>query len=181
MNRKRPFVRTAGKFGAGNGTPAFAARTPTPPLQARSGEFLKTCHRHVFLTEFHLIGSSPVAFSQLNSPFSSMRPWFWFIAKAKSASVEQKGPARDRAYPDTRCCRASEASRVFVPAQALCSVKRKRPFVRTAGEFGADNGVPAFAARTPTPPSQARSGEFLKTCHRHVFLTEFHLIGSNPV
>ena len=40
---------------------AFAARTPTPPSQARSGEFLKTCHRHVFLTEFHLIGSSPVA------------------------------------------------------------------------------------------------------------------------
>ena len=105
---------------------------------------------------------------------------FNFMSKAKSASAEQKGPARDRAYPDTRCCRASEASRVFVPAQALCSVKRKRPFVRTAGEFGADNGVPAFAARTPTPPSQARSGEFLKTCHWHVFLTEFHLIGSSP-
>ena len=40
--------------------------------------------------------------------------------------------------------------------------------------------APAFAARTPTPPSQARSGEFLKTCHWHVFLTEFHLIGSSP-
>ena len=35
-----------------------------------------------------------------------------------------------------------------------------------------------FAAATP--PSQARSGEFLKTLHWSVFSTEFHLIGSNP-
>ena len=34
--------------------------------------------------------------------------------------------------------------------------------------------------RRPTPPSQAQSGEFLKTCHWHVFYTEFHLISSNP-
>ena len=43
------------------------------------------------------------------------------------------------------------------------------------------NDISFLDTRTPTPPSQARSGEFLKTCHRHVFLTEFHLIGSSPV
>ena len=32
----------------------------------------------------------------------------------------------------------------------------------------------------PNPPSQAQSGEFLKTLHWSVFLTEFHLIGSSP-
>ena len=45
--------------GRGGGTRAFALRTRTPPSQARSGENLKTCHWHVFLTVFHLSGSSP--------------------------------------------------------------------------------------------------------------------------
>ena len=42
---------------------------------------------------------------------------------------------------------------------------------------------PAFAAHSgerSSPPSQARSGETLKTRHWRVFFTRFHLIGSNP-
>ena len=61
--------------------------------------------------------------------------------------------------------------------------RRKQPagFLQVARVRGADDGVPApcFAERS-TPSSQARSGGFLKTAHRAVFLTETHLIGSNP-
>ena len=39
--------------------------------------------------------------------------------------------------------------------------------------------IPAPSALVPL--AQAPAGEFLKTCHWHVFLTEFHLIGSNPL
>ncbi len=36
---------------------------PNPPSQAQSGEFLKMRHWRIFLTEFHLIGSSPYSYS----------------------------------------------------------------------------------------------------------------------
>ena len=52
-----------------------------------------------------------------------------------------------------------------------------------AGEvapYGWGTRIRVFASQIRTPPSQARSGETLKTCHWHVFLTRFHLIGSNP-
>ena len=39
---------------------------PNPPSQAQSDEFLKTLHWSVFLTEFHLIGSSPCSCSNGN-------------------------------------------------------------------------------------------------------------------
>ena len=61
--------------------------------------------------------------------------------------------------------------------------RRKQPagFLQVATFHGADDGVPApcFAERS-APPSQARSGGFLKTAHRAVFFTETHLIGSSP-
>ena len=43
-------------------------------------------------------------------------------------------------------------------------------------------GPPGFlvALRAPRPLRLKPSGEFLKTAHWAVFLTEFHLIGSNP-
>lgn len=37
------------------------------------------------------------------------------------------------------------------------------------------------ASQTSSPRRKAPAGEFLKTAHWAVFLTEFHLIGSNPV
>ena len=37
-----------------------------------------------------------------------------------------------------------------------------------------------LVALRPRILGQKPSGEFLKTAHRAVFLTEFHLIGSNP-
>ena len=58
--------------------------------------------------------------------------------------------------------------------------KERPPRLRGSVIPGGEAGIHASASRTPTPPSQARSGENLKTCHRHVFLTVFHLIGSNP-
>ena len=54
------------------------------------------------------------------------------------------------------------------------------PFSQVRRRIGRGGGIPAFAPRTPTPPSQARSGKNLKTPHWGVFLTVFHLIGSNP-
>ena len=51
---------------------------------------------------------------------------------------------------------------------------------RTA--FNTMAGPPGFLAalRAPLPLRLKPSGEFLKTAHWAVFLTEFHLIGSNP-
>ena len=46
---------------------------------------------------------------------------------------------------------------------------------------GGPCGTRVFAPRIRNPPSQARSGEFLKTVRWTVFLTEFHLIGSIPL
>ena len=37
------------------------------------------------------------------------------------------------------------------------------------------------ALRALSPLAQAPAGKSLKTCHRHVFFTGFHLIGSNPL
>ena len=41
-----------------------ALRAPLPLRLKPSGEFLKTAHWAVFLTEFHLIGSSPAPYSK---------------------------------------------------------------------------------------------------------------------
>ena len=41
-----------------------ALRAPLPLRLKPSGEFLKTAHWAVFLTEFHLIGSSPDSYSK---------------------------------------------------------------------------------------------------------------------
>ena len=37
------------------------------------------------------------------------------------------------------------------------------------------------ALRALSPLAQAPAGKSLKTCHRHVFFTRFHLFGSNPL
>ncbi len=55
-----------------------ALRAPLPLGLKPSGEFLKTAHWAVFLTEFHLIGSSPAPCSKNGkrrlSPLSHIRP-----------------------------------------------------------------------------------------------------------
>ena len=45
-----------------------ALRAPLPLRLKPSGEFLKTAHWAVFLTEFHLIGSSPATFPKIKKP-----------------------------------------------------------------------------------------------------------------
>ena len=61
------------------GPPGFLAalRAPRPLRLKPSGEFLKTAHWAVFLTEFHLIGSSPAPCSKNGKkigPLSPIRP-----------------------------------------------------------------------------------------------------------
>ena len=55
-----------------------ALRAPLPLRLKPSGEFLKTAHWAVFLTEFHLIGSSPAMCSKNGKrtlgPLSRIRP-----------------------------------------------------------------------------------------------------------
>ena len=59
--------------------------------------------------------------------------------------------------------------------------KQQRTFFVAVSFTGAGDGAPApRCAGRSTPPSQARSGGFLKTAHWAVFLTEAHLIGSSP-
>ena len=47
--------------------------------------------------------------------------------------------------------------------------------------YGWASRIPALCERSPPPLAQAPAGKSLKTCHRHVFFTGFHLIGSNPL
>ena len=58
-NEKSPFVRTGLKSLERTTGLLDALRAPRPLRLKPSGEFLKTAHWAVFLTEFHLIGSSP--------------------------------------------------------------------------------------------------------------------------
>ena len=78
------------------------------------------------------------------------------------------------------------------PATQLRAVSNKSPFVRTGFQQkqirqspGLQHSMVAWrgflsALRATRPLRLKPSGEFLKTAHRAVFLTEFHLIGSNP-
>ena len=77
------------------------------------------------------------------------------------------------------------------PATQLRAVSNKSPFVRTGFQQkqarqspGLQHSIVAWrgflsALRATRPLRLKPSGEFLKTAHRAVFLTEFHLIGSN--
>ena len=78
------------------------------------------------------------------------------------------------------------------PATQLWAVSNKSPFVRTGFQQKQARQSPDLqysmvawrgflsALRATRPLRLKPSGEFLKTAHRAVFLTEFHLIGSNP-
>ena len=79
-----------------------------------------------------------------------------------------------------------------LPATQLRAVSNKSPFVRTGFQPKQARHSPDLqysmvawrgflsALRATRPLRLKPSGEFLKTAHRAVFLTEFHLIGSNP-
>ena len=79
-----------------------------------------------------------------------------------------------------------------LPATQLWAVSNKSPFVRTGFQPKQARHSPDLqysmvawrgflaALRAPRTLRLKPSGEFLKTAHWAVFLTEFHLIGSNP-
>ena len=79
-----------------------------------------------------------------------------------------------------------------LPATQLRAVSNKSPFVRTGFQPKQARQSPDLqysmvawrgflsALRAPRTLRLKPSGEFLKTAHWAVFLTEFHLIGSNP-
>ena len=80
-----------------------------------------------------------------------------------------------RAEPCTRGKMGRQAS-----AQRQVASYEKAPFVRTAHcRLERTTGL-MDALRAPLPLRLKPSGEFLKTAHWAVFLTEFHLIGSSP-
>ena len=88
-----------------------------------------------------------------------------------------------RAEPDERSDKRLDTRLASAQRQQDCRWL-ERPW-----HDGGDDGIPVFrCAKKPTPPSQARSGEMLKTRHWRVFALRaspsgphFHLIGSNPV
>ena len=65
-------------------------------------------------------------------------------------------------------------------AQRQVASYEKAPFVRTAQHKLERTTGLMDALRAPLPLRLKPSGEFLKTAHWAVFLTEFHLIGSSP-
>ena len=79
-----------------------------------------------------------------------------------------------------------------LPATQLRAASNKSPFVRTGFKPKQARHSPDLqysmvawrgflsALRAPRTLRLKPSGEFLKTAHRAVFLTEFHLIGSSP-
>ena len=80
----------------------------------------------------------------------------------------------------------------IAPTTQLRAVSNKSPFIRTGFQPKQARQSPDLqysmvawrgflsALRATRPLRLKPSGEFLKTAHRAVFLTEFHLIGSNP-
>ena len=58
-------------------------------------------------------------------------------------------------------------------------MKKRRSLERRNKDWSGHKGL-MDALRAPLPLRLKPSGEFLKTAHWAVFLTEFHLIGSNP-
>ena len=87
-----------------------------------------------------------------------------------------------RAEPDERSDKRLDTRLASAQRQQDCRWL-ERPW-----HDGGDDGIPVFrCAKKPTPPSQARSGEMLKTRHWRVFALRaspsgphFHLIGSSP-
>ena len=61
-----------------------------------------------------------------------------------------------------------------------CRATKKPPEGGFVLKYGWASRIPALCERSP-PLAQAPAGKSLKTCHRHVFFTRFHLIGSNPL
>lgn len=60
-----------------------------------------------------------------------------------------------------------------------CRATKNRP---KAVSFSIMAGPAGFPRSVSAPPlAQASAGKSPKTCHRHVFFTGFHLIGSNPL
>ena len=57
--------------------------------------------------------------------------------------------------------------------------KKRRSLERRNKDWSGHKGL-MDALRAPLPLRLKPSGEFLKTAHWAVFLTEFHLIGSSP-
>ena len=109
-----------------------ALRAPLPLRLKSSGEFLKTAHWAVFLTEFHLIGSSPAPCSKNGKrssialkPLSPQRQ----RAEAGCPRLPRRMAKRTsvRAEPCTRGKMGCPAS-----AQRQVASNEKAPFVRTA-------------------------------------------------
>ena len=109
-----------------------ALRAPLPLRLKSSGEFLKTAHWAVFLTEFHLIGSSPAPYSK-NGKRSS-------IALKPHSSQRQRAEAGCHRLPRRMAKRTSVRTepctrgKMGCPASAQRQVvsNEKAPFVRTA-------------------------------------------------
>ena len=125
------------------------------------------------------IGSSPTTCSE--NAKRRMVPEAPFAPKAASGSrVPQIAPPHGQAYFGTR--RAMHKGQDGATGFRAASDRLKRKSaVRQNGAIktGADNGAHGRASRA-LPLRLKPSGEFLKTAHWAVFLTEFHLIGSSP-
>ena len=108
-----------------------ALRAPLPLRLKPSGEFLKTAHWAVFLTEFHLIGSSPATCSKNGKRRLGLEPHSPRRQRAQAGCprLPRRMAKRTsvRAEPCTRGKMGRQAS-----AQRQVASNEKAPFVRTA-------------------------------------------------
>ena len=108
-----------------------ALRAPLPLRLKPSGEFLKTAHWAVFLTEFHLIGSSPAPCSK-----NGKRRWALEPHSPQGQRAEAGCPRLPRRMAKRTSVRAEPCTRGKMgrtaSAQRQVASYEKAPFVRTA-------------------------------------------------
>ena len=126
------------------------------------------------------IGSSPTMCSE--NAKRRMVPEAPFAPKAASGSqVPQIAPPHGQAYFGTRRAMHKGARWGDRLPRSVRSpqTKKRRSSERRNKDWSGHKGLMG-ALRAPLPLRLKPSGEFLKTAHWAVFLTEFHLIGSSP-
>ena len=158
-----------------------------PQSLRSSGEFLKTIHRMVFLTEFH-----PNGFDPRNSMRTKKQACFHTCS---FSMVEMMGISHSLgscSFPQSLRSSGEFLKTIhrmvfltefhpngFDPRNSM-RTKKQACFHTCSFSMVEMMGISHSLGSCSFPQSLRSSGEFLKTIHRMVFLTEFHPNGFDP-
>ena len=132
------------------------------------------------MTEFHLIGSSPAPCSK-NGKRGAIAPKPLSPQRQRAEAGCPRLPRRMAKRTSVRAepCEGARWGARLAHSVRSPHTKKRRSSERRNKDWSGHKGL-MDALRAPLPLRLKPSGEFLKTAHWAVFLTEFHLIGSSP-